>query len=338
VTPAMRPKLWIKVAVTLAFLGLIFWVVPFRQLWGAARRLEPAVWLSAFAGLVAGHGVGVFKWRLNVNLSRANLRPLDAVQCYSAGMFANLCLPTIVGGDALKALLAGRVTRRYEAAVIGGVTERLIDTTALLVLITTGAFLMRAAAPGWARQVALVGALIAIATAVLFLPLLLRQPLARWPKRLRPTAGRSLVALRRLRRRPQLALGVLAISLSIQAWFVLLNAWLGRGIGIEIPLAVWFFAVPMAKAVTLLPISVGGFGLREVTIAGWLTLLAAVPNEEGLAASFLWQTLVIAIGLSGGAAWFALGLRRGARTGAGHGSLLAPLAAGAQNARATGRP
>ena len=50
----------------------------------------------------------------------------------------------------------------------------------------------------------------------------------------------------------------------------------GGGIGIDAPMAAWFFAVPMAKAITLAPISFGGFGLREVTLAGFLEKLAGV--------------------------------------------------------------
>ena len=128
--------------------------------------------------------------------------------------------------------------------------------------------------------------------------------------------------MRRLWRKPHLALAVLAMSLAIQSWFVLLNAWLGRGIGIDVPLAVWFFVVPFTKAVTLVPISFGGFGLREKTLAYFLLMVAAVPEAQGAAASILWQTEFVALGLSCGALWLLLGLRERTRAGAGPGSLL----------------
>jgi len=325
----MKPrafKLGIKLAVSGVLLVLIAAVVPWEKLWTSVRSLDARTWALVWLGFVAGHALGVLKWRYNVNLgirsARARLSTVDAAQCYAAGMFANLCLPSIVGGDALKALLAAKVTGRAEAAVIGGLTERLIDTFALLVLILVGALWSADAMPGWAQSTVQVGALVALAGAMLFTPLVLRVKLARWPRKLRRTVGRALVALRRLTERPQRALLVFALSLVIQAWFVLLNRELGRGIGLDAPLAVWFFAVPMAKAITLAPISFGGFGLREVTLAGFLEALAKAPRELGIAASVLWQTVLVATGLAGGALWFTLGLRRGAKTGAGHGSLL----------------
>lgn len=320
-------KLGIKLCVSGVLIALIAAVVPWEKLWTSVRSLDARTWGMVWLGFIAGHALGVLKWRYNVNLGirseRARLSPLDAAQCYAAGMFANLCLPSIVGGDALKALLAAKVTGRAEAAVVGGLTERLIDTFALLVLILVGAWWSSDAMPGWAQSTVQVGALVALAGAALFTPLVLRVKLARWPRKLRRTVGRALVALRRLTERPQRALLVFALSLVIQAWFVLLNRELGRGIGLDAPLAVWFFAVPMAKAITLAPISFGGFGLREVTLAGFLEALAKAPRELGIAASVLWQSVLVATGLAGGALWFALGLRRGAKTGAGHGSLLA---------------
>jgi len=321
-----RIKLAVKLVVSAALIALIAAVVPWNKLWTSVRSLDAKTWLLVWAGFVGGHAVGVLKWRYNVNLGiksqRAKLSALDAAQCYAAGMFANLCLPSIVGGDALKAVLAAKVTGRAEAAVVGGLTERLIDTFALLVLILVGALWSSESMPGWAQSAVQVGAIVCIAGAALFLPLVLRVKLERWPKKLRRRIGRALVAMRRLAERPHRALIVLGLSLVIQAWFVLLNRELGRGIGVDAPIAVWFFAVPMAKAITLAPISFGGFGLREVTLAGFLESLARTPRELGIAASALWQTVLVATGLAGGALWFVLGFRRGAKTGAGHGSLL----------------
>ncbi|MCC6407406.1 MAG: flippase-like domain-containing protein [Planctomycetes bacterium] len=305
----------IKVAFTLGFFALLFTKVRWAELWSHATRIAPSTWFLVFACFVAGHAVGALKWRYAVSLSRARLSVADAFQCYAAGMFANLCLPSIVGGDAVKAVLAGRATKRFEAAVIGGATERLIDTFALLVLIVVGALLCRESFPGWAQQTLIVAVVVGLGGALLFLPLVLRVKLERWPKKLRRPIAKTLVSLRRLARRPAAALAILALSLVLQSWFVVLNAWLGAGIGVELPLATWFFAIPFTKAVTLVPISFGGFGLREKTLAGLLLAIAAVPEALGAASSILWQTVLVATGLLCGLLFFVLGLRASSRVG-----------------------
>lgn len=316
--PSSKKKfavLAIKLAFTLGFFALLFAKVKWAELWERATSIAASTWIAVFVCFVAGHAVGALKWRYAVGLSRARLSIPDAIQCYAAGMFANLCLPSIVGGDAVKAVLAGRATRRFEAAVIGGATERLIDTFALVVLIVIGALLCREALPGWAQQTMFVGGAIAAAGALLFLPLALRVKLERWPKKLRRPLAKTLVSLRRLARRPSAALVILALSLALQGWFVLLNAWLGRGIGIDLPMATWFFAIPMTKAITLVPISFGGFGLREKTLGGLLYSIAALPEALGAAASILWQTVLVATGLFCGALFFLLGRRANSRVG-----------------------
>ncbi|MBI5433513.1 MAG: flippase-like domain-containing protein [Planctomycetes bacterium] len=305
----------IKIAFTAGFFALLFAKVSWSELWSRATSIAPSTWFAVFACFVAGHAVGALKWRYALGLSRARITVGDAFQCYAAGMFANLCLPSIVGGDAVKAVLAGRASKRFEAAVIGGATERLIDTFALLVLIVVGALMCRESFPGWAQQTLIVAVVVGLGGALLFLPLVLRVKLERWPKKLRRPIAKTLVSLRRLARRPAAALAILALSLVLQSWFVVLNAWLGAGIGVELPLATWFFAIPFTKAVTLVPISFGGFGLREKTLAGLLLAIAAVPEKLGAASSILWQTVLVATGLLCGLLFVALGWRANSRVG-----------------------
>ncbi|MGH7658870.1 MAG: lysylphosphatidylglycerol synthase transmembrane domain-containing protein [Gemmatimonadales bacterium] len=302
-------KVWLKVAVSVTLLTIILIILPWSDVWASLSRLSTGVWLGVLAGFLAGHLVGVFKWRLFVNAGRAALKPVDATLCYSAGLFANLCLPTIVGGDVLRAALAGRLSRRTEAAIWGGVMDRITDISALAVLITIGGIASRGSLPGWGSTVLTVLVVVGIAGTLIFLPLILRRPLNRWPARFRRPIGRSLVALRRLIRRPAIGATGFVMSLTIQGGFVLLNAWLGRAIGIELPLAVWFFAWPLAKIAGLIPISLGGLAVREASLAAIL-LPFGVPAARAVVCSLLWQTVLIVGGLAGGLVWLVLSRRR----------------------------
>jgi uncharacterized membrane protein YbhN (UPF0104 family) len=305
-------KLWIKVAVSATLLTLIFILLPWAQVWEALQRLPVEVWLGVWAGFGLGHALGVVKWRLFVNAGRASLRGVDAAQCYAAGLFANLCLPSIVGGDVLRMAMAGKFTKRPEAALWGGVLDRLTDITAMAILVALGGILARDALPGWGSQVLTVALVLMIFFGVVILPFLLRRPIASWPRRLRRPVARSLVALRRMARQPSTAAMGLALSLTIQGGFVLLNAWLGWHIGVRVPLSVWLLAWPLAKVASLMPISLGGLAVREASLAALLAPFG-VPLTLGVLASLLWQSVLIAGGLVGGLVWLILGRRRGAR-------------------------
>ena len=298
-------KLWLRISVSVGLLALLVVLVPWAEARDAVRRLPPSLWVLVWLGFIAGHALSVVKWRLFVNAGHARLGFRDAVQCYSAGLFANLCLPSIVGGDVLRAVLATRFTRRPEAAFLGGVLDRLTDMLGLSLLVGVGGLVAGRVLPGWGGQALQVGLLVGMALIGLSLPLILRRPLVRWPRKFRRPIGRGLVAVRRLARNPGTAALALGLSLAIQSSFVLLNRGLGEAIGIQVPLAVWFLVWPLAKVASLMPISLGGLAVREATLAALLAPFG-VPFAVGVVCSLLWQTVLIAGGLVGGLTWLVL--------------------------------
>ncbi|HEX6063188.1 MAG TPA: lysylphosphatidylglycerol synthase transmembrane domain-containing protein [Longimicrobiales bacterium] len=301
-------KIWLRVGISAGLLVLLAVLLPWSELRGAFARISLGIWVVVLAGFLFGHTLGAVKWRLMVAAGRTMLTPRDTVRCYSAGLFANLCLPTIVGGDVLRAVLAGKATGRPEGAVLGGIADRIVDMATVALLVAVGGFLSRDALPGWGLQLLSTALIIGIAVAVIFLPLLLRRPLTRWPRKIRRPAGRALVALRGLARNPRTAVIAVLISIAVQGGFVLLNAWMGIAIGVTAPLTAWFIAWPMAKLAGMLPVSLGGLGVRDATLAALLVPFG-VPLTIGFVASLLWQTVLIAGGLAAGAIWWILSAR-----------------------------
>ncbi|HYN81236.1 MAG TPA: lysylphosphatidylglycerol synthase transmembrane domain-containing protein [Gemmatimonadaceae bacterium] len=297
-------KLWLRIAVSGGLLLLLLLFLPWDTARAAIGRLPFSLWMGALAGFIAGHFLGVLKWRVLVNVDGGRpLRMLDAVRCYSAGLFANLCLPSIVGGDVLRAALAARVTRSPEAAVLAGVVDRIIDVATLGLLIAVGGVFARDAIPAWGRGALTISLLVVALIVVVFLPLLVRRPLEQWPRRFRRRIGRGLVALRSVARNPGSAFISLTLSVIIQSSFVLLNVAIGRAIGINVSLAVWFVVWPLAKVAGLLPISLGGLAVRDAAFAALLVPLR-VPVALGILASLVWQSVLIAGGLLAGAVWW----------------------------------
>src|SRR5262245_3667813 len=107
--PARR---WRRFAVRLGASALVVAAlvafVPWHKLEDAFSRVPPGALAATVAGFLGCHLFGVFKWRMVIGQAGARLRPAEAVECYSAGLFSNLFLPSIVGGDVLRALLAGK--------------------------------------------------------------------------------------------------------------------------------------------------------------------------------------------------------------------------------------
>lgn len=302
-------KLGVRIVVSVGLLALIFAFLPWSMVATALSRLQWWQWCGAVLLFVLGHAVGTMKWRGFVIAGRAALSIRDAAQCYAAGLFANLCLPSIAGGDVLRLIMAGRCTKRPEAALLGGLMDRITDTLSLAILAGAGAVAVGNSESGAFGRAIGVTLSVGMALGVVALFFVGRTPLRRWPAKLRRPVGRSLVGFRHLRSQPSVAFKGLTLSLLIQGGFVVLNAELGRAIGIEASLAVWFLAWPLAKVVSLVPISLGGLAVREASLA---TLLApfGVPLAVGVTVSLLWQSILIVGGLIGGLVWLLLSRSR----------------------------
>jgi glycosyltransferase 2 family protein len=66
---------------------------------------------------------------------------------------------------------------------------------------------------------------------------------------------------------------------------------------------------PLSKLAALVPITLGGLGVREATLAALLVPFG-VPPAVGVVAALLWQTVLITGGLFAGAVWWFLTRRQ----------------------------
>jgi len=106
-----------------------------------------------------------------------------------------------------------------------------------------------------------------------------------------------------LRRSPFKLIGVFILSLCVQAAFVGMFILFARAVGVEVGPGVWFFAWPIAKILAVLPISLGGIGVREATLAGLIAPLGA-PAAGVVVTSLVWQAVLIVTGLLGALIWY----------------------------------
>jgi hypothetical protein len=79
---------------------------------------------------------------------------------------------------------------------------------------------------------------------------------------------------------------------------------MARGLRIEIGLWNCFVLLPTVLFLSMLPISVAGWGVREGAMVAALSLVG-VPGHQSLALSICFGLCIVAISLSGGAVWFA---------------------------------
>jgi uncharacterized membrane protein YbhN (UPF0104 family) len=305
-----RKLTWSGTALRLAgsaiVLALLFHFLHAGQLWAMMRRLPRLLWLAALAGYLLVHLLGVTKWRLMVNLAGAGLSFAQAARCYFAGLFGTLFLPSIIGGDVVRAGLALRLGRNKAGVLLGSLLDRIVDLVGLTLVAAAGAALLPGTLDPRSRRVFAGVAMGLLVGAAIALLLIAAIPARRFPYRMRRHLTRVRQAWRSITVRPLAVLGALGLAVTAQTCFIVLTVVVAKPCGLWVPFRAWLFAWPLAKLSAMLPVSQGGIGIREAALAGLLAPFGA-PAVMVVAVGLVWETIIIGGGLIAGLVSLGLG-------------------------------
>jgi glycosyltransferase 2 family protein len=292
---------WLSLLVRVgATLGLMAWAVKDID-WSRFRELLAGAdwpwWLTALAVTLAGQVMAGLRWA-------ALARPLGFhfpnrffVRRFFEGMFFSLCLPSSIGGDVVKAVRIGNSTPLRLLAGCSVLADRLTGLSALGVLVGTAVVSRRNSLETPATMAVFVGLLAAV-LAAFWLGLALLDRIHRVLSE--GSAARAFVGrLLPYRQRPSLVMVAVGWSFVVQLAGVASVALVARALRVELPVLVWISVVPLVALAMVLPISIGGFGVRENALE-FLLRGYGVPSETGITIALLWGLCTMLAGLVGG--------------------------------------
>ena len=102
-----------------------------------------------------------------------------------------------------------------------------------------------------------------------------------------------------LLRRPLLLASTAALSLLYQVSIILSNYGAASGLGLDVPVTAFFFLIPVTTLITMIPISLNGFGLREGAYVFAFSSIG-ISAEAALALSVIPTLCMIGMSLIGG--------------------------------------
>jgi uncharacterized protein (TIRG00374 family) len=315
--PIRRGKAVLRLAVGAAVFAAVFWLADLE--WSHIRdgldKVGAGHWLAAVGLFLALHALSAMKWRLFLRLAGAHLTVFEALRFYAAGLFSNLCLPSLIGGDAVRAGLAMTRGGSKAAVLMGGAVDRLFDLVALGFLVLFGALLAPDAlvrmetAEHPIHPLVILGVffgLLVLGAGAVLLAFRLRPP-STWPEKVSAKGESVLRALTAVRRAPRRALVGLSLGLVIQFSFVAINAFLGGVMDVGLDYALWYLVWPLAKIAAMMPFSLGGIGVREAALAVLVAPFGDAIRSTAVAQSLVWETVLVAGGVCAGTFWLVSG-------------------------------
>lgn len=280
----------------------------------AAAGIQASWLLLACALVIVDRALMAWRWLALLRPVLTTAPPVAAVlRVFFVSSFIGSFLPASVGSDAIRAYGLRDHAVPGSAAVASVVMDRALGVVAILLVGLVSVLALTVSAPTGVYVVLLAGGASSLAlAAVIFIdPVghLVARACAHLPgARVRAVAARLLGAIRTYRHHHAALAGVLLTSLAVQGLRVL-QAWcLGRAIGIDAALAVYFVAIPVVLLIMLLPITINGLGTGQAAFL-WTFGEAGVGKPEALALSILFIALGILGNLPGGVL-YAMGGRR----------------------------
>jgi glycosyltransferase 2 family protein len=247
-------------------------------------------------------------WRWNMLLKAAGVKlPLKRVIIsFCGGIFFSLFLPSTIGGDITRSLDLGVHTKKPREIVATVFLDRLSGYVGLVIVVLFSLFL------GWGLvrddrkvliSVAIITAFLVVILAVLFNKFLFSKVNKILDS---PKAGRVREAIKNLheemhifRHKKKVILNNIFLSLLIQAVGPIAFYITSLSLGINKEIIYFFIFLPIIGAITLLPISIGGLGVREnMTVLFFAK--AGIDQNSAVAISLLNFLFLLVYGAIGG--------------------------------------
>jgi uncharacterized membrane protein YbhN (UPF0104 family) len=289
--------LWVRLAGTLLAVVLLVLLLR-RQDWGEIRSAfqQLEVWRIAAALLLTllSRLAITFRWHILLHSREESAHFRQSFQLTFAGLFASNFLPTTIGGDVVR--LAGGIQMKMDSAAVtvSLIADRLIGMTGMALASPWGiARLFQVGLPALAAPLAGKGGMRASGF-ILAGWNSLREKIPAFMKRMKDHLSLWI-------RHPRAVLFSLGFTLLHMA-FLFSSIWLLLdGMGERVPwmqvAGIW----SLVYFITLLPISINGYGLQEISTTVLYARLGSMSIGASLSIALLIRTLQIAASLPGAA-------------------------------------
>ncbi len=232
-------------------------------------------------------------WRWHILLPKYSFKTL--VQLTFIGYFYSMVLPGQIVGEGVKAYKLGKRKKDYTDVVASILVDKYVGIIALLILSCLGMVIAKPPLP----QRFINGVFVFTALVVIFPFLLLIKKLFKVLQKIMKKTKKVVPRLKNLLDKIEQLMSslrdymfkldrlffVLLLCFVFQTASAVISLLLGNGFGINLNILHWLWIWGVLSIAVLLPVTIGGIGVREGTFVGLLGLFGYLP-EQALALSF----------------------------------------------------
>ena len=299
-------KQWILTALKCSIsVVLLYWVLRktnLTEIFLALRSANLPFLIAALLVYFASYYIRAYRWRILLHAQKVEGSIPFLYQSYMVGIFFSNFLPSIVGGDVVRAYDILRLGMSKSSALATVVVDRLLGLLCLILfgvsaLLVSPQLVTHLHLPSWW--------LLGVAGLFLVVWLLLRQrrlALIRFSsKKLQHLVNRVTKAFGVFGNRKEALAKAFGWSLAVQITVIFHYFLIEKALHLSIPFGTFFLIIPLATLIMMLPVSINAIGLRE---SAFVFLLGAygygISSSQAIAFAWLAYGIVIIQGLLGG--------------------------------------
>lgn len=317
-----KPPLWkrwswlLKLGLTLGAFYIVFLNIDVHQLDEMVMKQDHSMILTVAGLALLQMWIGAVRWHVVLKrlagAMQAIPKHVQMAQMYYISLFFNSCLPGTVGGDVVRVWLAKAEHVPLPLAIHSVVIDRMVTLLGLLVMVffSLPYVCEQAGVDIWLVMPALIGLPVA---GIVFLLHLHRLPQSLLQTRLGRMVQHLADSVRQIMLHPMTFMLATLLAMLGHFSFCLAAYVLAQSLNIHLTLVEALIYIPTVMLVAVLPISIGGWGVREAGMVGMLAL-SGIPANSALVLSVQLALIILLVGAPGGLLW--LGKRSVARLAA----------------------
>lgn len=270
------------------FIFLVMRLVDLAVIFETLKTINLWWYLIVFLITLSNKLISTYRWQLLLKVQKINEPFLKLYRLSLYALVFNLLLPSTIGGDSLRiyqlikdnpnkkaasatATLMDRVSGLVALIFLVFITvwfvPNIIPQTKILLFIFCGFFLASSAFILWGRTPWVVS-------------VLKKFMFGKW---MSDKFDQIIGVLKTYKTNSQIILTTFILSLVFQTIQVFNQYFIFQSINVTISIMYLFLVIPVTNLIVALPISIGGVGLREISLIG---LLAVVGIDEHIVVSY----------------------------------------------------
>lgn len=305
-------SLALRVLLSLILVGFLLTKVDVQKVPELLASTKLHFFLFALALAVVERMIFAFKWNMLLATKGLNIPFLRILKIYYVSNFIGTFLPSSIGVDVFRAYSLNKQNANPAESISSVLVDKVLSSIAALILPLAGVLLYFNVL---AEQDILVVIVATIAAFGVLLGIVVNRALIQKLLDRIKNVNHALVgriqdvydAFSGYLAYKRVLIYVFGLSFGIQVIRALLMYLVGTSLDLDISIVIYFTFVPIITLLTMLPIAVGGIGIREGAYVYFFSQ-AGVPTSDAFALSLLTYVLVMISIIPGGIAYLLEGM------------------------------